>query len=158
MVQVVSGVADVGKKGKVLAVLKERQRIVVDGVNVRPSFIPPEDPSQRGKFVDKPWSLHYSNVQLLCPETDQPTKVGYRRTESGRRERYAKVSGAAIPLPEEHLDRGPKDYRVGPLDTEQGDVERETFQGFDDFGREVGIKDWGAVHFVSAKHEEKGRS
>ena len=91
-------------------------------------------------------------------ETDQPTKVGYRRTESGRRERYAKVSGAAIPLPEEHLDRGPKDYRVGPLDTEQGDVERETFQGFDDFGREVGIKDWGAVHFVSAKHEEKGRS
>uniref|UniRef100_A0A7S1UIX0 Large ribosomal subunit protein uL24 C-terminal domain-containing protein n=1 Tax=Phaeomonas parva TaxID=124430 RepID=A0A7S1UIX0_9STRA len=151
-VEVVDGPNDRGKRGKVLAVLKPRERVVVDGINVRKSYVPPEDPASRGSFIQKPWSIHYSNVQVVCPETDQPTKIGYRKRADGKFERFARISGAALPIPPEHLEKEAVDYRVGPLDTPAEEVHRTTFQGFDEQGREIGLKDWGEKKYASKAH------
>uniref|UniRef100_A0A7R9U7E1 Large ribosomal subunit protein uL24 C-terminal domain-containing protein n=1 Tax=Pinguiococcus pyrenoidosus TaxID=172671 RepID=A0A7R9U7E1_9STRA len=155
LVEVVDGISDKGKRGKILHIFKKRERVVVDGVNVRKSWVPATDPTQRGQFVEKPWTIHYSNVQIVCPETNKPTKVGYRRLETGKHERFARISGAPLPLPPEHLEKPPVGYRVGPLDTPGEESWRQTFQGFDEHGREIGIKDWGEQRFHGKKHLEK---
>ena len=108
LVQVITGAkqergGDRGKQGKVLEVLVEQNRILVEGVNyvTKHSRV---GQSQRGtktggiETVEAP--IHISNVQLVDPDTKQPTRVGHRveeRTKDGVkrtvRVRYAKKSG-----------------------------------------------------------------
>ncbi len=95
-VTVITG-RDKGKKGEVLRVVREDDRVVVQGVNIvkrhqRPTASTP------GGIVEKEAPIHISNVAHIDPKSDQPTRVGFRVEEGGRKVRVAKRSGEVIDI------------------------------------------------------------
>jgi large subunit ribosomal protein L24 len=86
---------DRGRQGEVLRVLRQDDRLVVQGVNMvkrhqRPSAGHP------GGIVDKEAPIHISNVAHVDPDGGRPTRVGYRLLDDGRKVRFAKRSGEVI--------------------------------------------------------------
>jgi large subunit ribosomal protein L24 len=93
-VAVIAG-KDRGKQGEVLKVLREDERLIVNGVNMvkrhtRPSARHP------GGVVEKEASIHISNVAHVDPSSNRPSRVGYRTLDDGRKVRFAKRSGDII--------------------------------------------------------------
>ena len=88
---------DKGKQGTVTKVLSDKNRLIVEGVNMRVRHIKKtaEKAGQRLKYEA---SLAASNVMLLDPKTKKPTRVGYKMDAKGHKVRYAKVSGEILPL------------------------------------------------------------
>ena len=82
---------DRGKRGRVLRVLPEKHRLVVEGVNFVKRHTKP-NPSQnvKGGIMEREAPLHASNVQLVCPECGAPTRVGRRRLDDGRKVRICR--------------------------------------------------------------------
>ena len=99
-VKVISG-KDRGRTGRVLRVDPARQRVYVEGVNVqkrhtRPRTLRDTQRAQEiGGIVEAEGPVHISNVQLIDPQTGDPTRVSVRR-EGGRRVRVAKKSGVEL--------------------------------------------------------------
>mmetsp|Transcript_34120 Transcript_34120/g.82505 ORF Transcript_34120/g.82505 Transcript_34120/m.82505 type:complete len:203 (+) Transcript_34120:115-723(+) len=93
--------SEYGKQGKVQVVIREKMRVIVEGVNLAPRRIK-GDP-QRGtkdETIMTETSIHYSNVNLVDPVTGFPTKITYTYLEDGKKVRVSKRSGAIIPKPE----------------------------------------------------------
>ena len=87
---------DKGKQGTVIRVLEEKNRRVVEGMNMRVRHIK-KTPQQAGQRVSYEASLHASNVMILDPKTKKPTRIGYRIDEkTGQKKRIAKVSDMVI--------------------------------------------------------------
>ncbi len=86
---------DKGKSGEVLAVQRNRNRVLVQGVNLVKRHQKPSQTAQGG-IIEKEASVHISNVAHIDPKTDQPTRVGYRLLDDGRKVRFAKGSGEVI--------------------------------------------------------------
>ena len=86
---------DKGKSGEVLAVQRGRNRVLVQGVNLVKRHQKPSQTAQGG-IIEKEASVHISNVAHIDPKTDQPTRVGYRLLDDGRKVRFAKGSGEVI--------------------------------------------------------------
>lgn len=86
---------DKGKSGNVLKVLRERNRVLVQGLNTVKKH---QKPSMQGAggIVEKEMSIHISNVALTDPESGKPTRVGIKVLESGQKVRFAKKSGQVI--------------------------------------------------------------
>lgn len=84
-----------GKSGEVIEVLRDKDRVVVKGVNVVKRHTRPT-PENAGGIVEKEASLHVSNVGLMDPETQKPTRVGVKILEDGKKVRVAKRSGKEI--------------------------------------------------------------
>ena len=80
-----------GKRGRVLKLLPERNRVVVEGVNVIKRHTRP-NPSRniKGGVVEREASLHASNLQLVCPECGAQTRVGRRLLGDGRKVRICR--------------------------------------------------------------------
>jgi large subunit ribosomal protein L24 len=97
-VEVISG-RDSGKQGVVLKVIRKQNKLIVDGVHMR-KVNERASPSEPSVFVMKPGLLHYSNVNLVDPQTGKATRVAYRFLEDGTKVRVAKKSGVVIPMPE----------------------------------------------------------
>ena len=99
-VKVISG-KDRGRTGRVLRVEPARRRVYVEGVNVqkrhtRPRTLRDTQRAQEiGGIVEAEGPVHVSNVQLIDPQTGDPTRVSVRR-EGGRRVRVAKKSGVEL--------------------------------------------------------------
>ncbi len=93
-VMVMSG-KDRGKKGKILKILRDKDRVIVEGVNIVKKRIKPSAENPQGGIIEKEASIHVSNVMLVDPKTGEPTRVGYR-FEDGKKVRYAKNSGQQI--------------------------------------------------------------
>jgi large subunit ribosomal protein L24 len=99
-VKVISG-KDSGKTGRVLRVEPKRERVFVEGLNLqkrhqKPRSLKDVQRSQEvGGIIESEGPIHISNVKLLDPTNDQPTRVGIIR-EGGVRRRVAKGSGEAI--------------------------------------------------------------
>lgn len=91
---VISG-KDTGKKGKVLRVLKERNRLVVAGINMVTKHIKPSK-TQDGGIIRQESSIHISNVAHVDPKTGVATKVMMKVLEDGTKVRVAKKSGEII--------------------------------------------------------------
>lgn len=87
-----------GQTGRVREVIAEKDRIVIEGVNIVIKHMRRGRARQAGR-VEMEAPLHVSNVMLLDPETRQPTRVGVRRNDDGKNERYSKKSGNSIPRP-----------------------------------------------------------
>ena len=83
---------DRGRTGEVIRVDREQARVTVRGVNIARRHTRPS-PSNQGGIVERELPIHISNVALRDPSDGQPTKVGYRRMEDGRKVRIAKRSG-----------------------------------------------------------------
>jgi len=86
---------DKGKKGSVLKVLRSKDRIIVQGVNMVKRHYRGGQGQPPG-IVDKEASIHVSNVALLDPKDDKPTRVTFKVLEGGRKVRVAKRSGEVI--------------------------------------------------------------
>jgi len=88
---VVTSGKDRGKRGRVLRVLPEKNRLVVEGVNFVKKHTKP-NPSQnvKGGIMEREAPLHASNVQLVCPECGAPTRVGRRLLDDGRKVRICR--------------------------------------------------------------------
>ena len=86
---------DKGKRGSVLKAMPKEGRLIVQGVNMVKRHTR-QTQTQTGGIVEKEAPIHVSNVALLDPASDKPTRVGFRRLEDGRKVRYAKASGELI--------------------------------------------------------------
>ncbi len=86
---------DKGTTGKVLSVLKDKNRVVIEGVNMVSKHTKPNAKQPQGGIVKQEGSIHVSNVQLVDPSTSKPTRVGYKFVD-GKKVRYAKKSGEEI--------------------------------------------------------------
>ena len=84
-----------GKVGDVLRVLPTEQRVVVQGVNVIKRHTKPGR-TEAGGIIEREAAIHVSNVALLDPKSDKPTKVGFKFLEDGRKVRIARASGETI--------------------------------------------------------------
>jgi large subunit ribosomal protein L24 len=96
-VMVISG-KDKGKVGKVLRVERERGRVYVEGLNIvkrhqRPSAL---NPNAQAGVIEREGPIHISNVALLDPKDNKPTRLGTTVTADGTRARVAKRSGTQI--------------------------------------------------------------
>ena len=86
---------DKGKQGEVLKVLPAQGRAFVQGVNIVHRHERP-GPRSQGGIVEKEAAIHVSNLAHVDPKTSEPTRVGYRMLEDGRKVRFAKRSGEII--------------------------------------------------------------
>jgi len=68
---------DQGKTGKVVRVLPQQDRVVVEGLNLQKKNIRPEKKEESGQVVEFPAPMDISNVKLICPNCEQPTRVGF---------------------------------------------------------------------------------
>ncbi len=99
-VVVISG-KDKGKSGRILRVDRKKEKVYVEGLNIvkrhqRPRSVKDtQRGGEAGGIIEKEGPIHVSNVMLLDPEEEKPTRVGIRR-EDGRRVRYSKLTGKAI--------------------------------------------------------------
>lgn len=86
---------DKGKTGDVLKVLRRENRVIVQGVNVVKRHTRPSS-RQAGGIVEKELPIQVSNIALVDPDSDAPTRVGYKFLEGGRKVRFARRSGEII--------------------------------------------------------------
>jgi large subunit ribosomal protein L24 len=90
---------DRGKRGKVLKVSPEKQRIIVEGVNLVKKHQRPTQTRPQGGITTREGAIHVSNVMLLDPKSGKPTRVGRKVLTGGekaQRVRFAKVSNEMI--------------------------------------------------------------
>ncbi|MBK5288123.1 MAG: 50S ribosomal protein L24 [Acidimicrobiia bacterium] len=76
-VQVIAG-KDVGKVGEVTRVLVDRDRVIVDGVNVAKRHQRATQATMQGGIIDKDMPVHVSNVAIVCTSCGKHTRIGYR--------------------------------------------------------------------------------
>jgi large subunit ribosomal protein L24 len=94
-VEVIAG-DDRGERGRVLAVDHETNKVIVEGVNRVYKHVRRSQRNPQGGRLSKEMPIPVSNVMLICPQTNKPTRVGYRYTKDGSKERYAKRSGVSL--------------------------------------------------------------
>ncbi len=99
MVEVITG-KDKGLRGEVVRVLRKKDRVIVNGVNIlkrhrkaRPAPGGQQIPAQ---IIEFEAPLHLSNVMLVCAECDERTRIGYRVTADGLKTRYCKKCDSDI--------------------------------------------------------------
>ena len=86
---VVNAGRDRGKRGRVLRVIPDKGRVIVEGVNfIKRHTRPNPQRNIKGGIVQREASVSAANVQLVCPECSNPTRVGRRLLDDGRRVRY----------------------------------------------------------------------
>jgi len=89
-VLVLSG-KDRGKRGRVLRVVPADNRLVVEGVNfIKRHTRPNPQRNIKGGIVEREAPIHASNVQMVCPECGDPTRLGRRSLEDGRKVRICR--------------------------------------------------------------------
>ncbi|MCS7005793.1 MAG: 50S ribosomal protein L24 [Cytophagales bacterium] len=79
-----------GKEGVVKQVLREKERAIVEGVNLVTKHIKPTQSNPEGKIVKVEAGIHISNLMLIDPATGKPTRIGRRRDANGKLKRYSK--------------------------------------------------------------------
>jgi large subunit ribosomal protein L24 len=84
-----------GRTGKVLRVLPEKSRIIVEKVNLVKRHVRPQG-DRPGGTVEKEAALHISNVALFDAESGKPVRVGWKYLEDGRKVRFNRKTGAVI--------------------------------------------------------------
>lgn len=87
---------DKGKKGKVLSVNREKQRVVVEGVNIQKKHTRPTQRTPQGGVITQEGSIAVSNVMLVCPSCGEPTRVGYLAKDKDLKVRVCKKCDSEI--------------------------------------------------------------
>ena len=86
---------DKGKTGRVMKVMVDKQRAIVEGLNMVSKHTKPNAKSPQGGIEKKEAAIHISNLNVVDPKTGKPTRVG-RKEVDGKLVRYAKKSGEEI--------------------------------------------------------------
>ena len=85
-----------GQQGKVLKVDVEKQRAIVEGVNICKKATKPNAQNPQGGIVEQEAPIHISNLQVVDPKSGKATRVGRKAGDNGKLVRYAKKSGEEI--------------------------------------------------------------
>ena len=88
-----------GKRGKVLRLVPARQRVVVEKVNMIKRHQRPTQKLRQGGIIEREGPLHVSNVMVVCPKCDRPTRTGVQQLADGKKVRVCKRC-------QETIDRG----------------------------------------------------
>jgi large subunit ribosomal protein L24 len=94
-VQVMSGEFR-GKTGRVVKVFPDKNRALVEGLNIVKRHTKPNRKTQQGGIVQKEAPIHLSNLMLVCPKTGKPTRIGVSILEGGKRVRFSKRAKETI--------------------------------------------------------------
>jgi len=92
-VQVTTG-NDTGKTGRVIKVYLDKDRVVVEGVNIVKKHARPTQDNPQGGILEKEASIHISNIMLIVG--GKPTRVGFKSLENGKKVKFAKTTGEVI--------------------------------------------------------------
>jgi len=87
---------DKGKTGRVLKVLVEKQRALVEGINMMSKSTKPNAKNPQGGFQKKEAPIHISNLNVLDPKNGKPTRIGRKLNAKGVLVRYSKKTGEEI--------------------------------------------------------------
>ncbi|MCP3764452.1 50S ribosomal protein L24 [Domibacillus sp. A3M-37] len=93
-VMVITG-KDKGKTGVILAAFPKKDRVLVEGINIVKKHAKPSQLNPQGGILSQEAAIHVSNVMLLDPKTNEPTRVGYKEVD-GKKVRVAKKSGETL--------------------------------------------------------------
>ena len=85
-----------GKRGKVLKVFPKQNRVIVEGVNIIKRHTKPSQKNQQGGIIEKEAPIHVSNLMVVDPKTNEPTRVGYQYLEDRTKVRLSKKSGEML--------------------------------------------------------------
>jgi large subunit ribosomal protein L24 len=99
-VVVISG-NDKGKTGKVLKVFPSESKVIIEGINLRKRHTKPSQKYPQGGIIEKEAPIHASNVMLIDPKTNEPTRLGVQiildeRTGKKKSQRVSKSSGEMV--------------------------------------------------------------
>lgn len=92
LVKVIAG-NDRGKRGEVMRVLPEKRRLIVRGVHIITRHQRPSARQREGGIIEREGTIPWSNVLVICPVCDRPTRVGFHLTETGEKSRKCKQCG-----------------------------------------------------------------
>ncbi len=95
LVYVNAGV-DKGKQGKVLEMFPEQERAIVEGINMVSKHTKPNAKNPQGGIIKKEAPIHISNLNVVDPSTNNPTRIGRKLNDKGKLVRYAKKSGEIL--------------------------------------------------------------
>ncbi len=84
------------RRGRVLEVRADSDRIIVDGINTMRRAVRQTQRIRQAGIVESPGPIHISNVMLVCPNCDAPTRVGHRVRSNGRKVRVCKKCGKDV--------------------------------------------------------------
>ena len=87
---------DKGKTGKVLEILTNKYRAIVEGMNMVTKHVKPSADKPEGGLISTEAGLHISNLMLVEPASGKPTRVGRKLNADGKNQRYSKNSGEFI--------------------------------------------------------------
>lgn len=90
-VLIISG-KDRGRKGKVLRTFPKRERILVEGINLRKKHLRPRRAGEKGQIVEIAAPIHVSNIKIICSKCGKATRVGYK-IEEKKKYRICKKCG-----------------------------------------------------------------
>ncbi len=86
-----------GQQGKVLNVIKNKDRAIVEGINMISKHLKPNADTPQGGIIKKEAPIHISNILLIDPSTGEPTRIGRKISEKTKKlVRYSKKSGEEI--------------------------------------------------------------
>ena len=90
-----------GKSGIVTKISREKQRAIIEGLNLVTKAVKPSNENPEGGFISKEAGIHISNLMLIDPKTGKPTRIGRKevkdaKTGKTKLVRYAKKSGEII--------------------------------------------------------------
>lgn len=85
-----------GVKGKVLEVFPKTSRVIVEDANIIKKHQKPRSQMEQGGIIEKPASIHSSNVMLICPRCSKPTRVGRFISENKEKSRICKKCNETI--------------------------------------------------------------
>ena len=86
---------DAGKKGKVLSVFVKENKVLVEGLNTKKRHVKAKNKSEKGQTVEVSFPIARSNVSLLDPKSNKPTRLG-AKVAGGKKVRVAKKSGQEV--------------------------------------------------------------
>jgi large subunit ribosomal protein L24 len=98
-VRVLTG-KDRGKEGEVMRVIPERDRVIVDGVNIAKRHTRATRQLQQGGIIDKDMPIPAANVAIICGTCGKPTRAGYRFDDHGRKIRICRKCQGDLPIKE----------------------------------------------------------
>ncbi len=95
LVKVIAGDSK-GSEGKILEVILDKGRAIVEGANMVSKHTKPNASKPNGGIVKQEAAIHISNLMLVDPKTGKPTRVGRKRNSAGKLVRIAKTTGEEI--------------------------------------------------------------
>jgi large subunit ribosomal protein L24 len=85
-----------GQQGRVLEVIRDKKKVIIEGINLVSKHTRPNAKSPQGGIVKKEAPVHISNLMVIDPKSGKPSRIGRRLNENNKLVRYAKISGEEI--------------------------------------------------------------